>query len=57
MRASELVRGRRALNRRYVDELATGLRAPKALLPMLFVPELGPAQITELASLLEPVPA
>ena len=37
--------------------LATGLRAPKALLPMLFVPELGPAQITELASLLEPVPA
>jgi anion-transporting ArsA/GET3 family ATPase len=57
VRASELVRGRRALNRRYVDELATGLRAPKALLPMLFVPELGPAQITELASLLEPVPA
>ncbi|WP_045119860.1 ArsA family ATPase [Haliangium ochraceum] len=50
---SELARGRRRLNERYLEELARTLEVPQSELPLLFVPTLGRDQIDLLSKQLE----
>jgi anion-transporting ArsA/GET3 family ATPase len=49
----DLARSRRALNERYVAQLAETVRAPQVHLPLLFTPSIGPAEIDQLSRLLE----
>lgn len=50
---SQLARGRRRLNERYIAELERSLAAPHSQLPYLFVPSIGPAEIQALSRTLE----
>jgi anion-transporting ArsA/GET3 family ATPase len=50
---SQLARGRRRLNERYIAELERSLQTPHSQLPYLFVPSLGPAEIQALSRTLE----
>jgi len=49
---AELLRARRALNQRYLAELAHTVAAPMVELPMVFAPALGPDDVTVLAATL-----
>ena len=49
----DLARSRRALNERYLAQLAASVAAPQLHLPRLFAPQLGPAEIDYLSRLLE----
>jgi anion-transporting ArsA/GET3 family ATPase len=50
---SQLARGRRRLNERYIAELERSLPIPHSQLPYLFVPSIGPAEIQALSRTLE----
>lgn len=50
---SQLARGRRRLNERYIAELQASLKVPHSQLPYLFVPTIGPTEIETLSRLLE----
>lgn len=50
---SQLARGRRRLNQRYIAELEGSLPVPHSQLPYLFVPSIGPAEIQALSRTLE----
>jgi anion-transporting ArsA/GET3 family ATPase len=50
---SQLARGRRRLNERYIAELERSLAIPHSQLPYLFVPSIGPAEIQALSRMLE----
>jgi anion-transporting ArsA/GET3 family ATPase len=50
---SQLARGRRRLNERYIAELQASLKVPHSQLPYLFAPTLGPTEIETLSRLLE----
>ena len=50
VRRSRMARSRRELNERYLERLAKELPLPTAQLPLLFVPQLGPAQLAELST-------
>jgi anion-transporting ArsA/GET3 family ATPase len=50
---SQLARGRRLLNERYIAELERSLAIPHSQLPYLFVPSIGPAEIQALSRTLE----
>jgi anion-transporting ArsA/GET3 family ATPase len=50
---SQLARGRRRLNERYIAELEASLQVPHSQLPYLFVPTMGPAEIESLSRTLE----
>lgn len=50
---SQLARGRRRLNERYIAELEASLQVPHSQLPYLFAPTLGPTEIETLSRLLE----
>jgi anion-transporting ArsA/GET3 family ATPase len=49
---ADLMRARRALNQRYLAELATTVAAPMTELPMIFAPTFEPAHVQQLATLL-----
>lgn len=49
----DLARSRRALNERYLHQLAETVPAPQVHLPLLFTPTFGPAQIEVLSRTLE----
>jgi anion-transporting ArsA/GET3 family ATPase len=46
-------RSRRQLNERYLARLQAEVKAPQARLPMLFTPEVGPAEVDALSATLE----
>lgn len=50
---AELVRSRRALNERYIAQLAGDIAAPQSQLPRLFVPSLSNRDIESLSRLIE----
>jgi anion-transporting ArsA/GET3 family ATPase len=50
---SQLARGRRRLNERYIAELEASLQVPHSQLPYLFVPTMGPTEIESLSRTLE----
>jgi anion-transporting ArsA/GET3 family ATPase len=50
---SQLARGRRRLNERYIAELERSLSIPHSQLPYLFVPSIGPDEIQALSRMLE----
>lgn len=50
---SQLARGRRRLNERYIAELEASLKIPHSQLPYLFVPTMGQTEIETLSRLLE----
>jgi anion-transporting ArsA/GET3 family ATPase len=50
---SQLARGRRRLNERYIAELEASLQVPRSQLPYLFVPTMGPTEIETLSRTLE----
>jgi anion-transporting ArsA/GET3 family ATPase len=47
---ARLSAARRALNQRYLERLARELPLPTALIPKIFVPQLGPREVAELAA-------
>ncbi len=50
---SQLARGRRRLNERYIAELEASLQVPHSQLPFLFVPTMGSTEIETLSRMLE----